>query len=159
VRTSTNGLIPCSPFFFLTIQSRLIRANLKLHDLTASKTDKPHFQVTTKTSNARFDVTFQDAPVDSVLVYKGTTSNSPAELSLHPTFEGHFLLTSGSQWFNPVVHESQPDDPSGKGRSRVVQYRNLRGSVDGDVYWGSESVDSQGVANVRTSNAKVTLNL
>lgn len=114
------------------------------------------FDVTTKTSNSRLDVSFRDAPLDSTLNHRAATSNSPAEVTLHPTFEGHFSLDSSL--FTPVVHEHRVEDPSGKDRKRVIRYRNVRGFVDGDVSWVGNG-EGKGKVAVKTSNARVTLNL
>ncbi|KAF5354947.1 hypothetical protein D9756_005640 [Leucocoprinus leucothites] len=138
-----------------------LKADINLNDMRyAGVSDsKPDFLVNTHTSNSRLDVTFRDAPVDSILTHRGSTSNSPADVRLHPTFEGHFSLNSHSGLFNPIVHEHQVDDPAGRGRRRNVSYRNVRGYVDGDVKWGGSNEKKRGNVDVSTSNARVTLDL
>ncbi|KAJ3563688.1 hypothetical protein NP233_g8775 [Leucocoprinus birnbaumii] len=139
-----------------------LKADIGLHDGRFSDSFSesfPDFLVSTHTSNSRLDVTFQDSPVNSILTYRGSTSNSPANVYLHWTFEGRFHLNSHSPWFNPIVNEHQVDDPTDKGRTRSVRYSNVRGYVDGEVKWGNEINRKKGEVDVSTSNSRITLDL
>lgn len=118
----------------------------------------PTFDVTAKTLNGPLNIVFEEAPVNSRLSLQAVTSNSPAEVSLDPTFEGHFFLTSNM--ISPVVHQrSGTMDPLGKGRDRVLKFRNLTGRVEGDVGWGSVSSTRKGQVYVSAANDMVTMNL
>jgi hypothetical protein len=159
--TTTNGYVLVS---FFMIQSHMtpfsfIKASLGLHDFTTVQASNPNFEVVTQTENAALDVTFKDAPVDSLLTHTASTSNARAHVSLHPTYEGYFTLSSNSAWINPVVKENEVEDPAGRGRSRSVHFRNVRGFVDGDVAWVSSTPGRKGTVDVKTSNARITLDL
>lgn len=144
----------------ITTSNSPLKARVHLYDLTSSKKISSSFSVTGKTSNSPLNIAFLDAPLDSKLVHRASTSNSPAEVSLHPTFEGQFYLHSSL--FGAVVHERPGvEDPSGKGRERRVRYRTIRGPrAEGSVTWGDD-VDEEKLGNVEvgSSNARVTLNL
>ena len=142
----------------LTVNSSLLRADIRLHDLriTQPSETSSSFSVLTHTSNSPLDVAFRDAPIDSLLAYRGSTSNSPANVLLHPTFQGHFTLATHSAWLSPVIHQHQVDDPAGKGRNRFVSYRNLQGYAMGDIVWGNTDGE-KGEVDLATSNARLTL--
>jgi len=149
--TSKKGVLS------LVTSNAALEARLNLHDFTSSRSSSSNFDVTTRTSNGRLNVNFLDAPVDSKLALRATTSNAAVEVSLHPAFEGHFTLQSSLT--TPVVHQHRVDDPSGQGRERIVRFGTARGRVDGDIVWGRESAKGKGEVDVHTSNAKITLNL
>lgn len=159
--TTDNGSV--SPFYIfelcLIANSSPLKADIRLHDLRiAQPSTKTSFSVLTHTSNSPLDVAFRDAPIDSLLTYRGSTSNSPANIFLHPTFQGRFTLATHSAWSNPIVHQHWVDDPAGRGRTRLVIYRNLRGYVQGDITWG-DADGEKGEVSVDTSNAGLTLDL
>ncbi|KAF9445068.1 hypothetical protein P691DRAFT_735594 [Macrolepiota fuliginosa MF-IS2] len=142
----------------LVTSNAALRAKLHLHDNILKKSTVTNFDVTGATSNSPLNIAFDDAPLNSILAFRASTSNSPAEVTLHPTFEGHFSLQSSL--FSPVVHRSPSvEDPAGKGRRRYIRFGNVRNYVSGDVSWGSEDAEGRGEADIRSSNARVTLNL
>ncbi|KIP08916.1 hypothetical protein PHLGIDRAFT_103532, partial [Phlebiopsis gigantea 11061_1 CR5-6] len=93
-----------------------IQSNVSLiaetKDITGGK-----FDVVARSSNGPVDVKFVTAPVDSVLHADVHTSNSPARLTLDPTYEGSFSLHTGA-WFPTTVQQLNEDeeDPAGKDR-------------------------------------------
>ena len=109
-----------------------------------------------RTSNAPLHLQFFDAPVDSALGLQAETSNSPAEVSLHKTFEGEFELAS-SLFFVPEVQWHPVDDPAGRGRERRVSVGQVsRSHVRGNVGW-DEDGGRRGDVSVKTSNAPLRL--
>jgi len=117
------------------------------------------YHVDAETSNSRLGLAFATAPVGSTLTLNAATSNSPANVALHPTFEGDFDLST-SNWFKAlVVEDKDVQDPSGKDRKRNVSYERVDGQhkVVGKVLWGDNKAD--GVVKVHTSNSGVVLKL
>lgn len=157
---TTNGSV--IPFVILkiclTVNSSLLRANIRLHDLRIMQPSETRtsFSILTHTSNSPLNVAFRDAPVDSLLAYRGSTSNSPANVSLHSTFQGHFTLATHSAWLNPIIHQHWVDDPTGRGRNRSVSYRDFQGYAIGDIVWGNTG-GANGEVDLATSNARLTL--
>ncbi|KAL4259465.1 hypothetical protein AB1N83_008607 [Pleurotus pulmonarius] len=114
------------------------------------------YHIETITSNAPLSVDFPVAPVNSTLSLDGKTSNAPATVSLHPTYEGRFKLITSL--FTPVLEKSSVDDPSGRGRERSIESRSSRGVLSGRVQWrGSDK--SEGMVQVKSSIAPVVLKL
>ena len=101
---------------------------------------------------------FTSAPVNSLLHYSGATSNSPAHLGLHSTYEGTFALRS-SAFFQPRVEAREDvEDPAGKGRRRNVEIRSIRrGTAAGKVTWEPEKERELGSVELRSSNMPVVL--
>jgi len=93
----------------LITSNAALEARLSLHNSTDSGIS--NFDVTSRTSNGKINVAFLDAPVDSTLAFRASTSNAATEVSLHPTFEGHFTLQSSL--VTPDVREHRVEDPSG----------------------------------------------
>jgi len=157
--TDNGSVLPFVIFkICLTVDSSFLRADIRLHDLRITQPSEigTNFSVLTHTSNGPLDVAFRDAPVDSLLAYRGSTSNSPANVLLHPTFQGRFTLATHSAWLNPIIHQHRVDDPAGRGRNRFVSYRNLQGYVRGDIVWGNTDGE-KGDVDLATSNARLTL--
>ncbi|CCM04384.1 uncharacterized protein FIBRA_06559 [Fibroporia radiculosa] len=120
------------------------------------------FNTQFETSNGALDVAFAEAPVSSLLDVRAHTSNAPARVSLHETFEGTFDLFS-TTWHQPQVHV-RPDveDPEGQGRRRVVEIRpeSRESSVSGSVAWGKhDGWRRYGRVNVASSNNDVRLHM
>lgn len=151
-----NRQLNIGGFFFFF---RPLDARIHLHNFTSLEESgaNSNFDVVSRTTNGKLNVAFLDAPVDSKLTFGGTTSNAATDISLHPTFEGHFSLQSSL--VTPDVREHRVEDPSGRGRERVVRFRNARGSASGEVVWGRRSEGGKGDVRVHTSNARITLNL
>ena len=99
------------------------------------------------------------SPPDSILHLSAGTSNSPAHVLLAPAYEGTFSV--GTSLFSPVVDRStRKEDPSGRGRERNINVRNVRGGVvEGAVSWEPSELPRGGAGEVslRTSNSPVTL--
>ncbi|OBZ77938.1 54S ribosomal protein L16, mitochondrial [Grifola frondosa] len=118
------------------------------------------FQVGAYTSNAPISITHPSAPVDSVLHLEARTSNSPAIITMHKTFEGSFSLTS-SPFIPPSVEAGDVvEDPAHRGRRRSVDVHTIRrGQVEGRVAWLPSENDpkAMGSAKISTSNAGLRL--
>ncbi|KAJ3531475.1 hypothetical protein NM688_g7570 [Phlebia brevispora] len=115
-----------------------ISSNLTLLSSTDDHTGGK-FDVSVASSNSPIGIVYVDAPVDSVQKFLGHTSNSPARLTAHKTFEGKFFLRT-STWFPiNVNHDDTVEDPAGKGRSRDVALKVVnRGVTEGTVRWVPE---------------------
>ncbi|KAF8435986.1 hypothetical protein L210DRAFT_3549745 [Boletus edulis BED1] len=127
--------------------------------LTTASGSGGNFVVTARSSNGGVKLQYHDAPTGARLVSDARTSNAAAEVAMHPAYEGTYeVSTSNAQ---PVVRDTRPADPEGRGRRRVVDQKALRGIVSGRVYWvredGSRRVE--GVSTVHTSNARASLDL
>jgi len=120
------------------------------------------YHIDAETSNSRLGLAFATAPVGSTLTLNAATSNSPANVALHPTFEGDFDIST-SNWFKALVVEEQDvQDPSGKERKRNISYKRVDGQhqVVGKVLWGEDGDNkADGVVKVHTSNSGVVLEL
>ncbi|XP_006461438.1 hypothetical protein AGABI2DRAFT_178597 [Agaricus bisporus var. bisporus H97] len=149
VKSSTANLL-------MTTSNGRLRAGVRLHDRTSGNAGTD-FKVISVTTNAHLDFSFLEVPLYSTLHHQASTSNSPATVTMHPTFEGRFSLASSSL-FTPVINEHRVEDPYGKDRHRIVTRRTFRGLVEGDVSWGGDT-KGDGSVHVSTSNGKLTLNL
>ncbi|KIP08924.1 hypothetical protein PHLGIDRAFT_34702 [Phlebiopsis gigantea 11061_1 CR5-6] len=119
------------------------------------------FNVVARSSNSPVDVKFDAAPIDSVLHVDVHTSNSPARLTLDPTYEGSFSLHTGA-WFPTTVQQLNEDeeDPAGKDRKRILELRTIRrGSTEGSVAWTPSEREELGTAVLTSSNSPVALYL
>ena len=115
------------------------------------------FTVVTRTSNAPLDVNFLDHAPDGLLKLDAHTSNSPAEVRLHPSFEGTLKLRT-SLFAATVSPDLEVEDPAGRGRTRSVDVSTIgRHSriVHGDVEWKpeDEALKPDGKVEVSTSNS------
>ena len=117
--------------------------------------------------NGHLSITFLTSPPNSTLRLLGYTTNAPAVINLHAAYEGQFLgYTSEGENATLVVNETA-EDPSGLGRSRVVNYKeDVRRMVYGDVRWvndgdgdGENEEPERGQVHIWTSNAPVLLSL
>lgn len=96
------------------------------------------------------------------LVSDARTSNAAASVAMHPAFEGTYEVSTSNA--RPVVRDTHPADPAGRGRRRVMEQRSAhgRGSVEGRVYWAGGGHDGrrvEGSSIVHTSNARASLDL
>lgn len=117
------------------------------------------FKVNAETSNNRLELAFPAAPVDSTLYVKAETSNSPASVKVHPTYEGGFSLRTSQ--YTPTIEKEERRDPSGRGRVREVWTSTVRkGFMQGSVEWvpSGEGRASSHI-DLKSSNAGVTLKL
>lgn len=100
---------------------------------------------------------YDTSPVDSILHYKGDTSNSPATVTLHSAYEGSFKLESSVM--SPIIDRGNAEDPSGKGRRRTIDiHRTGRSIASGEIYWGSAKKETGNVV-IRTSNSPAKIRL
>jgi len=121
------------------------------------------FTVATRTSNSPLDVNFSDHAPDGLLKLDVHTSNSPAKVRLHPSFEGTFKLRT-SLFAATVSPDLEVEDPAGRGRKRSVNVSTIgRYSrvVHGDVAWKSEdeALKPDSEVEVSTSNSPLHVSL
>ncbi|KAG6887437.1 hypothetical protein C0995_015310 [Termitomyces sp. Mi166 len=119
------------------------------------------FKVFARTSNAPLDLSFVEAPVDSVLSFDATTSLGPATVSLHPTYEGSYTATTSFRRPSILVNYDA-EDPAGKGRQRQVHSSINRGPIaSGTIRWfdGGDNKELLGNVEVRTSLAPLVLKI
>ena len=117
------------------------------------------FDVVAQTSNAPLNVQFDSAPIDSRVTFKGRSTNSPAAVKLHETFEGSFTVDTG-RWFEAGIHVVNTQDPSGRGRQRYVSRGgDGRGHGEGKATWGDASGRRLGHAAISTTHSPVHLYL
>ncbi|KAJ1306203.1 hypothetical protein OPQ81_010912 [Rhizoctonia solani] len=122
-----------------------------------------HFTVKATTSNGRLDISYPTSPVDSLLDFKGETSNSSADIALHAAYEGTFAVSTSNG--HAELDNESPSDPSGRGRGRIVHKdRNWSSKkISGSVFWGDEKDHDKNVETgrvvVSTSNGWARLRL
>jgi len=117
------------------------------------------FEVATSTSNGRLTIDFPASPPDSILRFAGKTSNAEVAVSLNPAYEGSFVLKTSNA--KPQINSDENvTDPSGRNRTRSLNIKHQRKGVAlGDVFWDDAIVSKAGSVVIRTSNAKIDLNL
>ncbi|KAI0753380.1 hypothetical protein C8Q80DRAFT_1249886 [Daedaleopsis nitida] len=115
------------------------------------------FHVVARSSNAPLTLTFVDAPADSTLSMTASTSNAPAHVTVHKTFEGSFDLASSSG-FRPEVEWAPVGDPAGHNRTRrvVLDMARKASGKRGTVSW-EETGKAKGRVVVETTNAPLRL--
>jgi len=115
--------------------------------------------VTARSSNGEIGLQYEDMPSGARLVSDARTSNGAASVVMHPAFEGTYEVTTSNS--RPVVRDTRPADPLGRGWRRVVHQTASRGTVTGRVYWegGHERRGIEGTSIVHTSNARASLDL
>jgi hypothetical protein len=124
--------------------------------LTSSKTTNGLFNVIATTSNKPLELKYDTSPVDSIVCSEALTSNSPASVIHHSTFEGKIALKSTI--FLPSVDKKDASDPSGQGRHRSLKMLEAAGGVlTGVVYWGAERKEVTGFTQVVSTNSPVHL--
>ncbi|KDN42328.1 hypothetical protein RSAG8_06819, partial [Rhizoctonia solani AG-8 WAC10335] len=123
-----------------------------------------HFTVKATTSNGALDISYPTSPVDSLLDFKGETSNGSADIALHAAYEGTFALSTYNCQLTGLDDE-HPSDPSGKWRNRDVHKNGGRSSrqLSGYIFWGGEKDHDKntetGRVIVSTSNSWARLRL
>lgn len=120
------------------------------------------FDVTTTTSNSDLNIKFPASPVNSHLEVMARTSNGLANIYLNPAYEGRFSLATTSVFRTSVREHEEVVDPTGRGRNRQLQYKQIgRSTVEGTVQWqGSKSEEkANGLVVVRTSSSPIYLDL
>ncbi|KAG6899586.1 hypothetical protein C0993_008960 [Termitomyces sp. T159_Od127] len=129
--------------------------------LESAKEGGGKFKVHASTSNAPLELSFAEAPVDSILILDATTSIGPATVSLHPTYEGQYTAATSFQRPSVVINHDV-EDPAGRGRKRLVRSLANRGPiVSGTVRWydGDDNKEFIGNVEVRTSFSPLTLRI
>ncbi|KAG9105387.1 hypothetical protein FRC07_009324 [Ceratobasidium sp. 392] len=121
-----------------------------------------HFTVQTRTTNGQLNVQFPTSPIDSLLDFDGHTTNSPADISLHASYEGSFRIKTSNG--GPEVDNEHARDPTGKGRYRTVNVsKSSKNEVQGKIFWGHEKDHNEGTetgrAVIQTSNGWARLRL
>jgi hypothetical protein len=140
----------------------ILSADLSLFS-TFENTTSGAFTVVTSTSNSPLDVKFLEHAPDGLLKLDVHTSNSPAEVRLHPSFEGTLKLRT-SLFAATVSPDLEVEDPAGRGRTRSVNVstvgRHSR-SVYGEVEWKpeDEALKPDGKVEVSTSNSPLYVRL
>jgi hypothetical protein len=120
------------------------------------------FFVSAHTSNSPVFVNFTEHAPDALLKLQVHTSNSPANVRLQPAFEGTFKLQTS---IFPVVvsPEEVEEDPTGRGRKRVVNVKTIgHGSrvVYGDAEWVPQDEEAPaGRVEVSTSSSPLHVSL
>ncbi|PPR03764.1 hypothetical protein CVT24_007363 [Panaeolus cyanescens] len=143
-----------SPNVVLSTSNAPLEANVHLF---STKGEAGQYEVATSTSNSPLGVTIGTQPVDAIINFSGSTTNSPAVAVLNPLFEGTFDVHSTV--FGPYVRaDARLEDPSGRGRKRFVFMRNGKRDIQGSVSW-DKGGPSMGKAVLKTTNSPATLNL
>ena len=117
------------------------------------------FGVSTSTNNGRLTIDFPTSPPDSILQFTGKTSNAAVAVSLNPAYEGSIALKTSNT--KPQINsDGNVTDPSGRNRTRSLNIQlQGKGAALGDVFWDDAIVSKAGSVVIRTSNAKIDLNL
>jgi len=135
-------------------RNSILSADLSLFSTFENSTSGA-FTVVTRTSNSPLDVNFSEHAPDGLLKLDAQTSNSPAQVRLHPSFEGTLKLRT-SIFTATVSPDLEVEDPAGRGRTRSVDVSTVgRYSkvVNGDVEWKpeDEALKPNGKVEVSTS--------
>jgi hypothetical protein len=117
------------------------------------------FSVSAINTNGRISVGFPQSPINSTLQLVATSSHSPVSVTLNPTYEGHFSVSTTP--FSKVFLEARKvDDPTGRDRERtVVPIRNRKRFTDGRVWWGTDEKKTESWVKVKTLNSDARLML
>ena len=90
------------------------------------------------------------------------TSNARPSIKLHPTYEGSIALVTNDTFNAGVVQNMSTPDPTGRGRHRTVEGRNvMRWAFAGKVWWGDDPKkgEGKGTVLVMTSNSDNIIDL
>lgn len=130
------------------------RANLKSHSVgrSISSTIRLHssswhgegglFNVTARSINGPVMLDVSAAPVESRLVLNAKAIGARADVILHPTFEGLYLIESAHAGSTKLHERKEVEDPSGRGRTRRVEKFNWRNQrMAGYIGWSSAPVE------------------
>ncbi|KZT03912.1 uncharacterized protein LAESUDRAFT_658842 [Laetiporus sulphureus 93-53] len=137
-----------------------IGANISLYSTLPSGTGG-NFTARISTSNSPLSISYPYSPVDHRLHMHARTSNGPAHVQLHPTYEGTFRLISSGFLGRPTVHaDPAVEDPAGRGRTRSVDYRSAGGRVaEGIVRWLPSDRNETELGDVQISTSQLGLDL
>jgi hypothetical protein len=99
----------------------------------------------TQTTDAPLDVAYVSAPLDSILRMDAKTSNAPAMVQLHSTYEGDVALKT--TYIGDIdVRNVTTTDPSGGGRERTLSWGRTGRSVMGSLVWDSPREETGSVS-------------
>jgi len=118
------------------------------------------FGVHARTTNGPITIVYRDSPVDSVLNFDASSTNSPIHAVLHDAYEGEFsLLTTNSKVV--LDHLRNVEDPSGLGRKRRLSSHSVNEQdARGEVEWSpSRSNGRAGSVDIKTTNKMVKLSI
>ena len=113
-----------------------------------------------RTTNGPIMIIYRGSPVDSVLNFDASSTNSPIHAVLHNAYEGKFsLLTTNSKVM--LHHPRDVEDPSGLGRKRRLSTHPVNEQdVHGEVEWSpSRSNEQAGSVDIKTTNGMIKLSI
>jgi hypothetical protein len=151
--TSDGYEAPVFPFLPVILTShRLVKTSISLFSHNAGNTGG-QFKVSATSVNGPVTVNFPTAPVDSLLSLDATTTKGAVTVTLHPTYEGGFQV---STTLGKAVLNYNPDitDPAGEGRVRKVEKRPTVQKIDGSVAWVKPSANLKG--QLKAGSVKVS---
>ncbi|KAJ2918196.1 hypothetical protein MD484_g2231, partial [Candolleomyces efflorescens] len=118
-----------------------------------------NFTVGLATVKAPIDLSFPSAPINNTLYLGASTVLSPANITLHPTFEGTFSLKTLLASATLNAKKGPESDPEGRGRSRGLEvFQHGYGKLDG-VTWWAEDRKWAGHVKVESTLSPVVLSL
>ncbi|KAG8785297.1 hypothetical protein FRC15_001626 [Serendipita sp. 397] len=124
-----------------------------INDQLEALKDGGHFKVTAATTNGHVDVTYLDAPVDSILNNVVSTTNGRIETRLHSTYEGDVTIVTSNAAIE-VHQDEETKDPSGRDRQRVVTWGSRWNTMlSGWIGWG-EKKPHTGSVTASTTNGR-----
>lgn len=113
-------------------------------------------------TNSPVRVIFPHAPADHALTLTAHTDNTPLDLTLHPTFEGNFLVQGARRM---VTVQTAAEDPAGRGRQRHVDWAegprwpHIGKNASGAVRWLPAEGTQMGTVTASTLVGDVKLRL
>ncbi|KAG9017743.1 hypothetical protein FRB93_004554 [Tulasnella sp. JGI-2019a] len=116
------------------------------------------FNIQTTSRNGALKAAVLSAPVGAHINFKGVTSNSDAQLTLPPAFEGTIKASTSNF---PVKLDESPhaDDPAKLGRKRALRWTAVgTRAITLMTWWGEEKDPREhGEASLTTSNGPATI--
>ncbi|KAJ7215286.1 hypothetical protein B0H12DRAFT_1154746 [Mycena haematopus] len=146
-----------------TAELKLLTSNGPIHSnvtLLSSKEDTADsaFNITARTSHGPIGVDVLSAPLNSNIALHATTALGPAAVALPATYEGA-VRASTSLGSVEIFASEDVEDPAGEGRTRRVEFEQVRGSLSvGRVGWSEDGL-GRGEVDVKTSIAGVKIQL
>lgn len=110
------------------------------------------FRVSAHSSNSPINLRYLEAPLTSILTSTVVTSNGPASVKMHNTFEGSFEVVTSNA--SSVLRASRGTDGQRVIHKHKVGPNNIVGSVS-----RGDSRRLGGSTSVRSSNGPVSLGL
>ncbi|KAJ7475868.1 hypothetical protein FB451DRAFT_1397262 [Mycena latifolia] len=118
-----------------------------------------NFRIKAETSNGPCATQIASLPVDAVLSLDARTSNSPIYVTLPPTYEGDFALSTSNAMADVRRLTPNEPDPAGQGRRRALEIMTGNSSkAAGGVYWSRKNI-SRGDVTLKSSNGTVTIHI